>query len=225
MPGKTAVPAKKITLPVLTPDQLKQISEFVLREAAAGEVRSTLNVGSYLFAQVYRSSEEAFRANDPHKSDSLRDLAEQPGMAEAEWGRTRLENAIKLFLMSKAHNDFRAWRFLRVSHYEVVFGLPADKQRALLDQADKGHWSVIRLGEEAGKLRPRAAKPASDAVSPERAMSRLRKVETAIAPLAAPATSVDTFLVPAGVDAEKAAKFTALMEEGAEVLESIRADL
>ncbi|HEY3448653.1 MAG TPA: hypothetical protein VGK67_20010 [Myxococcales bacterium] len=75
-------------------------------------------------------------------------------MVDAGWDHQRLGKATELSLMAKKHNDFRAWRFLRVSHYEEVFGLEPDKQRALLDQADQGKWSVVRLKEEAGKAKP-----------------------------------------------------------------------
>ena len=71
-------------------------------------------------------------------------------MEEAGWGRERLRVTIALSLMAKSHNGFRAWRFLRVSHYVEVLGLPVEEQRALLDQADKGRWSVERLEEGSG---------------------------------------------------------------------------
>ena len=93
MPKKPATPAPK--LPVLNQERLRSIADFVLRESAAGEVRSIINIGRFLFSQVFNASEEAFRSKDPTKPDSLRDLADQEGMAEAEWGKDRLGRAIE----------------------------------------------------------------------------------------------------------------------------------
>ena len=95
-------------------------------------------------------------------------------MAEAKWSRTRLDNSIELALMAKAHNDLRAWRFLRTSHYVVVIGMPAEKQRELLDRAEKEGWTVQRLREEAGKKKPRAAKSAETkgATEPQKAKAQ-----------------------------------------------------
>jgi hypothetical protein len=220
MSGVSVTPAKKIVLPELTREQLKVLSELVLREGATGEVRSTLNIGRILLIQVFRGSEQAFRDRHPRKTDSLRDLAAQPGMAEAGWGRTRLRNAIELSLLAKVHNDLRAWRYLRVSHYEAIFGLPAERQRELLDQANKEHWSVDRLSAEAG--RPRAANAAAGAMSADEAQARIPKLVHQLAPLAAPATAVDAFLVPTGIDAEDVAEFTATMEKGLVLLRASR---
>lgn len=46
--------------PVITPQRLKEISEYVLREGAAGEVRGVLNIGRYLVSQLFRASEEGW---------------------------------------------------------------------------------------------------------------------------------------------------------------------
>lgn len=225
MPGKSAVPATKIHWPVFTQEQLKQIAEFVLRESAAGEVRSAISIGRYLLGRLFQASEEVFRSKDPMKPDSLRDLAEQPGMADAGWGRTRLQTAIEVALLARAHRDLRAWRFLRVSHYEEVIGLPAEKQRELLDLAEKEKWPVARLGREAGKARAQAAGPAKPAsMSPERALSRLRKVMAQLEPLAEE-EAVESFLVPSGIDARAAAEFTATIQKGLGLLQGFQKEL
>ncbi|HEY3452677.1 MAG TPA: hypothetical protein VGK67_40405 [Myxococcales bacterium] len=197
----------------------------MLLESAAGEVRSTINIGRYLFSQLFRASREAFRSKDSNKADSLNDLAAQPGMADAAWSRSRLHNSIELSLMAKVHNDFRAWRLLRVSHYEEVIGLPAERQRELLERAEKERWSVARLKQEAGRQRAPHPVAGPGAVAPEKAPTRLRKLLDQIAPLTDPATVVDSFLVPSGIDAKAAAEFTATMENGLSLLQGFQKQL
>ncbi|HEY3446378.1 MAG TPA: hypothetical protein VGK67_08430 [Myxococcales bacterium] len=62
-------------------------------------------------------------------------------------------------------------------------------------------------------------------MSADKALTRLRKVMDQIASLAEPATSVDSFLVPSGIDAQKTAEFTAMMEKSLELLQGFQAQL
>ncbi|HEY3448101.1 MAG TPA: hypothetical protein VGK67_17220 [Myxococcales bacterium] len=221
MPKKTTTPATKI--PAVSQEQLRSLADYVLRESAAGEVRSTINIGLYLFSQLFRASEDAFRSKDPDKPNSLNALAAQAGMSDAGWSETRLRRAIEVSLMAKAHNDFRAWRFLRVSHYEVVIGMPAEKQRELLDRAQKERWSVARLGEEAGKKKPaRPVQASPGSVSPDKALTRVRKAMGEIAALNAPSTALAPVLVQVGIDGDAAEEFTAQAEKLLGLLEGFQ---
>ncbi|MGC4115589.1 MAG: hypothetical protein QM765_13490 [Myxococcales bacterium] len=126
--------AAKIPPPVkVTPALLRKLARDVLRESAAGGVRSTLTIGRNLFMELFHSSEEAFRSMAGNKTDSLAELAAQKGMAEAGWGRTRLRYAIELVLLAKVLDNLRPWPMLRVSHFEEVFSLAPDQRRALLE--------------------------------------------------------------------------------------------
>ncbi|HEY3452546.1 MAG TPA: hypothetical protein VGK67_39750 [Myxococcales bacterium] len=212
------MPDKSVKVAVISQEQLRKLAEFVLSESAAGEVRSTLNIGRYLFLQIFRGSEEAFRSKDSNKPDSLNDLAAQPGMAEAKWSRSRLRNVIEIALMAKVHNDFRAWRTLRVSHLEEVIGLPAEMQRELLDRAGKERWSVLRLKQAAGKQKPLRPVPEPGSVTPGAALGRLRKAMGQFASVAALAPC----LLEVGIDAKKVAELTASAEEGLRMLKGFQ---
>lgn len=222
MPGKTAAPAKPVTVVAVSQDKLKEIARFVLRESATGEVRSVISIGRYLFAQLFRGSEAALRSKDRTKADSLNDLAAQPGMAEASWSRSRLRNAIEIALMARAHRDFRAWRFLRVSHYEEVIGLPAEKQRALLDRAEQEGWSVARLKQEPGQQKPRAAKAAPLPTSPEKALGQVRKARAGVTALTDPLAAS---LVGAGVEADDAEELAAAVQKVVGLLDAFQKQL
>ncbi|HEY3447336.1 MAG TPA: hypothetical protein VGK67_13275 [Myxococcales bacterium] len=218
MPDKSATP-------VVGPQQLRQIAEFVLRVGAAGDLRSTLTVGSHLFSRLFHSSEAAFRSRDPSKRDPLNDLAAQEGMAEAKWSRTRLRNAIELALMAKAHGDLRAWPFLRASHYEEVLGLPAQRRRELLDRAQQERWSVRRLKQEVGTLKPRRRVVAKVLRKPDKALRHVRKAMSLVATLNAPGSALAEILVEAGIGAGEAAKLTAAVAKTLGLLGRYREDL
>ncbi|HEY3447879.1 MAG TPA: hypothetical protein VGK67_16100 [Myxococcales bacterium] len=207
--------------PELSPQRLREIADFVLREGASGEVRSTLTIGRYLFGQVFHGSEQAFHSKDPTKDDSLRDLAAQEGMADAGWGRERLRISVALLLMAQAHNDFRAWRFLRVSHYAQVLGLPPERQRELLDQADKGRWSVERMAQEAGGKKPRRERKSTPLTS-ARALIQVRETMAQLSVYADPSTGLGPALAQLGLDAKEAAEFTATMEKGVGLLQGFQ---
>jgi hypothetical protein len=226
MPGKTEAPA--IKLPTFTDDQLRQIADFVLREAIAGEVRSTLTIGRYLFGQFFRASEAAFRSKAGNKAKSLYDLAAQKGMKAAGWSRPKLHNTIELTLMAQKLNDLRAWRFLRVSHYEEVIGLTVEEQRTLLDQAEKGRWTVEDLKEEVAKLKParpvRAKEPGS--VKPDKALGRLRKAVSDVSALAGTGSeALGPCLVEAGVPGEDTAELATNLQKTLAVLARIQKKL
>ncbi|HEY3448327.1 MAG TPA: hypothetical protein VGK67_18365 [Myxococcales bacterium] len=213
MPKKTPKAPEKppARTSAFTPERLRELADFVLREGASGEVRSTLTIGAYLFGQIFHGSEEAFHSKDPTKEDSLRDLAAQDGMEKAGWGREHLRVTIAVSLMAKSHNGFRAWRFLRVSHYAEVLGLPVEKQRALLDQADKGRWSVDRLEEEVGEKKPRKAR-AETPLAPARLLVQVRQTMAELAARADPSTGLGPAFVQLGLDARAAAELTATLE-------------
>ncbi|MGC4121491.1 MAG: hypothetical protein QM765_44335 [Myxococcales bacterium] len=224
MPEKKT--AAKMPPPVkVTPELLRKLAKGVLRESAAGGVRSTLTIGRNLFMELFHSSAEAFRSMAGNKTDSLAALAAQKGMAEAGWGRTRLRNAIELVLLAKVLDNLRPWPTLRVSHYEEVFNLALEQQRALLDQAESETWSVVRLAQEAGKLCPprKAARSATATatVSPDRVLGRVRKLMAELAP-ASPLTEI---LVQAGIDSAQAKEFEVALASAAEKLQGIQASL
>jgi hypothetical protein len=226
MPAKTSAPASK--LPTFNHYQLRQLADFVLREAIAGEVRSTLTIGRYLFGQLFRSSEEAFRSKAGNKAESLNGLAAQKGMKGAGWSRQKLRNSIELTLLAKVHNDLRAWRFLRVSHYEEVIGLPAEKQRALLDQAEKERWPVETLHDEVAKLKPSRPAPAKapGSVKPDRALARVRKAVSEFSALAGSGGSaLGPCLVEAGVEGGDTAELAASLAKTLAVLGRIQKQL
>ncbi|HEY3444928.1 MAG TPA: hypothetical protein VGK67_01140 [Myxococcales bacterium] len=223
MPGTSAASDRNVV--VASQEQLKALSQYVLRESAAGEVRSTLNIGRYLFTQLFRASEEAFRCKNSKKPDSLNALAGQPRMKRAKWSRTRLRNSIELSLMAKVLNDFRAWRFLTVSHYEEVIGLPVDRQRELLDQADKEQWSVRDLSDELEKQNSQRPVAAAGSVAPQEALRQIRKAMGQVAALADPKAALSACLVEAGIDAKAAAKFASRMKEDLGMLEGFQKQL
>ncbi|HEY3451156.1 MAG TPA: hypothetical protein VGK67_32660 [Myxococcales bacterium] len=136
---------------------------------------------------------------------------------------TRLRNAIEVALMAKALNDLRAWRFLRVSHYEEVIGLPADKQRELLDRAEKESWSVVRLGQEAGKQKAARPAPAPGSVKSDKALGLLRKAMDQVAAMPGSGTALAPCLVESGVEA--AAELTAALEKVLGLLEGFQKQL
>jgi len=215
----------KVVTPVLSQEQLRKVAEFVLRESAVTEVRSTVTIGWHVFVNLFRSSEEAFRSKDSLKPDSLNDLAAQPGMADAGWGRTRLRNAIEISLMARRHANFKAWPRLRVSHFEEVIGLPSEKQSELLTQAAKGGWSVARLKKEAEKLKPARPSPAPGPATPDKALGRVRKAMGQVAPLAAAGDAFASSLVQSGIDAQAVAEFTATVEKAVAILRSFQKQL
>ncbi|MGC4114801.1 MAG: hypothetical protein QM765_09360 [Myxococcales bacterium] len=220
------MPVKKTVAPPVrvTPELLRKLAHGVLRESAAGGVRTTLTIGRYLFINLFRSSEDAFRSMAGNKTDSLADLAGQKGMAEGGWGRAKLHNAIELLLLSKVLDNFHPWPTLSVSHFEEIIGLAPDQQRALLDQAQNETWSVARLNKEAGKLRPprKSARSATATatVSPDRALGRVRKLMAQIEP--APLTEI---LVQAGIDSAQAKECEGALAAAAEKLQGVQASL
>lgn len=225
MPEKTKTPESKPATPPLSPEKLRELAEFVLREGAAGEVRSTVAIGRMILARLFGGSEERFRSKDPLKPDSLNDLAAQDGMADAGWSREKLRDAVELALLAKVHRDLRAWRFLRPSHYEQVVGLPAARQKELLDRADKEEWTVARLGQEAAAHKPARKAAAGPAATPDRALRRVSKAMAELATFTEPKTALAPFLVQSGVAEADAAEFTAAVEKALGLLERFRKQL
>ncbi|MGC4117805.1 MAG: hypothetical protein QM765_25270 [Myxococcales bacterium] len=128
--------------------------------------------------------------------------------------------------MARVLAGFRPWRYLRVSHFEEVIGLPTDKQRELLDRAAKESWSVERLGQEAGKDRPpRPALASPGPATPGKALTRVRKAMDQVAALSGPGTALAPFLVQSGVDAEAVAELTATLEKARALLEGFQKQL
>lgn len=222
MPEKTKKPENRPSSPPLSKEKLRALAELVLREGAAGEVRSAVTIGRLILARLFGGSEERFRSKDPFKTDSLNDLAAQDGMADAGWSRERLRDAVELALLAKAHRDLRAWRFLRPSHYEQVVGLPPAKQKELLDRADAEKWTVARLAQEAATRKPARKAAASPAATPERALRRVSKAMAELATFTEPETALAPFLVESGVAAADAAEFTAAVEKALGLLEGFR---
>jgi hypothetical protein len=108
-------------------------------------------VGEMLLQVVFGNDESLYHANDPKKSASINKLAQQPGMADAQWGHTRLSNSVGVFLLSRDLGGFDAYPHLLVTHYVHVLGLDLAKQKSLLAQAESNRWTVAQLAKAAGK--------------------------------------------------------------------------
>lgn len=135
----------------LSEQQVKKLSDRILRLTAESDVEKRRTVGEWLFSEVFGGSEEAFRSRIRSKGRSVQKLAAQPGMSDAGWTRHTLDQAIELFLLAKAFQDLSSWPHLQPSHFEQVFGLETGKQKVLLDKAEKSGWTVKQIAEATGK--------------------------------------------------------------------------
>ncbi|MBI5549386.1 MAG: hypothetical protein HY901_36330 [Deltaproteobacteria bacterium] len=134
----------------LSDQQAKSLAERILRLTSKSDVEKRRTIGEWLLVEVFGGSEEAFRSKSRWKDQSVKMLARQPGMSDAGWTRNTLDQAIELFLLSKALKGLEAWPHLQPSHFSQVFGLELAKQRALLDEAERSGWTVKRLAQAAG---------------------------------------------------------------------------
>ncbi|MBI5548626.1 MAG: hypothetical protein HY901_32495 [Deltaproteobacteria bacterium] len=141
----------------LSDELAREIAEQVVMLGAMSEVQAMVMVGDTLLKRVFANDEKRFRSQSPYKGASLNKLAHQHGMADAKWSRQKLDCAVEIYLMSKAHRGLGSWMHLLVSHFATVIGLAKEKQKELLDQAQRERWTVARLREAAGKQRPAPA--------------------------------------------------------------------
>ena len=131
--------------------QAQQLAEQIIKTQASSSTQIMCSVGKLVFGVVYDGDETLWHSNDPTKGQSLTRLSGQPGMADAQWGRTRLRNAVGLYLLSKALGSFKAYPHLQATHLLVVIGMDRGKQKSLLAQAEAGRWTVAQLEKAAGK--------------------------------------------------------------------------
>ncbi|MBI5542319.1 MAG: hypothetical protein HY901_00395 [Deltaproteobacteria bacterium] len=141
----------------LSDEQAREIAEQVVMLTAVNDVQTMAVVGDTILKRVFANDEKLFRSQSRYKGASLTKLATQPGMADANWNRHKLDSAVEIYLLSKVHQGLGSWKHLLVSHFAVVVGLVPETQKELLDLAERERWTVTRLKEAAGKHRPAPA--------------------------------------------------------------------
>jgi len=196
---------KATTKPIATTDltdaQAEQLAEQIIKLQASSGTQIMSSVGELLFVAVYGSNEALYHSSDPTKGQSLAKLSQQPGMADAQWGRSKLHNAVGIYLLGRTLKSFKSYPHLQVSHYLTVIGLAPARQKTLLTQAESGRWTVAQLAKAAGKQSAAAAGHHS-------AQAEIAQVIKQVTAWDDPKAGVAAVLSSAGVDANSISKLT-----------------
>ena len=145
----------------VTDEQARSLAEEIVAKSAASKVALMSAVGERLFTEVFRSDPALWRSQSKTKGASLEKIAQQPGMADAQWSRFKLHDAIEIYLMSKALDGLAAFPHLQPGHLVLVAGLELAEQQRLLAAAEQGRWSVRQISEAVGNKH--SAAPSADA--------------------------------------------------------------
>lgn len=137
-----------------TDTQAQSLATRILALLAASGTQIACAVGQLIYETIFGSDEGLWHSMSSTKAQSLSKLAKQPGMADAQWGYTRLRESVGIYLLSKALGGFKAYPHLQVSHYRAVVNLDLAKQKSLLAQAEHSRWTVAQLEKAAGKKSP-----------------------------------------------------------------------
>jgi len=129
----------------------------IAKEQLGHEIIVHKGSGRIIFQRFYDSSWDKWHQRNTGDI-ALEKLADELRKLRLNWNETKLYRAVRLFEQSENLDGLKPWPDLKLTHYHSVQGLPWDRQRALLDEAQKSSLSTDELRElahgerDAGRL-------------------------------------------------------------------------
>jgi len=143
----------------------------IAKEQLGHEIIVHKGSGRIIFQRFYDSSWDKWHQRNTGDI-ALEKLADELRKLRLNWNETKLYRAVRLFEQSENLDGLKPWPDLKLTHYHSVQGLPWDRQRALLDEAQKSSLSTDELRELAHGERKRTK---AGIPQPERDAGRLLK--------------------------------------------------
>jgi hypothetical protein len=107
-------------------------------------IQLAVEVGRLVLDRLYGGDQKLWHARGT-KDVSLRKLQEHPLLP---FRASTIAKSVAIFELYKRRNDLLQMRHLGPSHLHEVLGLRLENQDRLIEAAESGEWSVVRLRSE-----------------------------------------------------------------------------
>jgi hypothetical protein len=153
--------------PVPTQEEVDLVVAQIRQVCRNSTLEFALHVGAIIIHNFYGGELKDWRLRGA-KAPSFRRLAQHPELPLSPGALCR---CVAVFELCDRLNAAARFRRLGASHFRMVLGLDGKTQEQLLEMANKQHWTVKALHEEAMKHRGREA-PCSGGRRPQSSLTK-----------------------------------------------------
>lgn len=152
-------PARRMMDGTLLDDVVTELKEIDRRTG----IERTLSIGELILNQFFGGNPAIWRDRRRNKNNSIRRLADREG---CPFCRSALNEAVGVYVAVIGLPCVRTFGHISASHVASVLRLPATDRQAILQEAERGHWSVRELRQKVvsrrraeGERRGRPSRP------------------------------------------------------------------
>lgn len=141
IPAGPRRPARRMMDGTLLDDVVTELKEIDRRTG----IDRTLSIGGLILNQFFGGNPAIWRDRRRNKNNSIRRLADRE---DCPFCRSALNEAVGVYVAVLGLPCVRTFGHISASHVASVLRLPATERQSILQEAERGHWSVRELRQK-----------------------------------------------------------------------------